>query len=189
MILHSKRNMRTYYDLFEQLYSKYGKPLYVVAYRIVQNRQMAEDCVHETFVKFQRYLSKNNEYNNEDNLESYAGLLYTICHNAAVDMCRNRTPLNQDADYIEHVSFDDIDVVSNPSELLVNRETTRKIYEAIGKLDAKYRNVFLMRNFYGCSREDIACMLDISTETVKKRLVRARKMIIAQLEEEGYHEN
>lgn len=56
--------------------------------------------------------------------------------------------------------------------------------ECISQLDPKYRDIFILRRAYNMSREDIAKTVGISEEAVKKRLQRAKAMILKEYSKE-----
>lgn len=45
-------------SLFEQLYIRYKGLMYHIAYRILQNREDAEDAVHQAFVSLAKNIKK-----------------------------------------------------------------------------------------------------------------------------------
>ena len=52
---------------------------------------------------------------------------------------------------------------------------------ALGRLDEKYRSVFLLREMQGYSTEETARMLDLRVPAVKTRLHRARLSLRREL--------
>ncbi len=44
---------------FEQLYYQYRKLMYLCAWEVLRDEQLAEDAVHEAFIKLTKYLKKN----------------------------------------------------------------------------------------------------------------------------------
>lgn len=46
---------------FEQLYYQYRKLMYLCAREILKDDQLAEDAVHEAFIKLTKYVKKINE--------------------------------------------------------------------------------------------------------------------------------
>ena len=59
----------------------------------------------------------------------------------------------------------------------INKFTCNYIKEIIDKLDLKYRDVIVLKG-YGYGYEEIAYLMHISQELVRKRYSRAKKMII-----------
>ena len=72
---------------------------------------------------------------------------------------------------------------SYPENIIIRRETVQCVSEAIEKLSDIYRDVFILKRIQGFSNEEIAKLFNISVETVKKRLVRSKKLILTYLKE------
>src|SRR5258708_11653811 len=64
-----------------------------------------------------------------------------------------------------------------PSEALERKEVRRKLAEALGTLDRKYRAGFVLRDVVKLNIHEAAEALGISTASVKSRLLRARLML------------
>ena len=61
-----------------------------------------------------------------------------------------------------------------PDELLETRERNQKVLEALGRLDAEYRAVLVMRDIEGFDYQQMADVLGLPLGTLKSRLFRAR---------------
>ncbi len=168
-------------DKLHCLYRRYGKFMYSVAYAVTNDKQYAEDAVHNALIKISNKLSNIDP----DNRARTKAFLYIVCRNAAIDIVKKRTYLNEDELDVENISNEDAGIVANPLDIISTRETNQKLKQALDALDAKYRDVFLLKYAYSYSREDIAEMLGISVEAVKKRLARAKKMLADYLIKEG----
>ena len=164
----------------ERLYFEYRKLMYKEAYDILQDRFLAEDAIHESFIRIINNLHKIDEINRP----STRSFLVIICRNVAKDIYKSKSKLNKVSDIEEYFSTEASNISSNPPDIVITRETLSKISEAIEKLNPIYRDVFLMRRVYGFSREEIANIFGISVETVKKRLVRAKVKIVEYIGEE-----
>ena len=172
-------------DKLKRLYDKYGDMMYNAAYSIVKEKQLAEDSVQDSFMIIKNKLDQIDE----DNPKRTAAFLVIICRNAAKKIYNRQIPLNQKDEWVSRITNEEANIVANPSDIMVSNDTVHKIYEAIDTLDEKYRDVFLLKHVYNYSREDMAYMLGVNKETVKKRLFRAKAMIIDYLKKEGYYEN
>src|SRR5215813_7626423 len=67
-------------ERFEEIVHRFQIPLLQYARRITGDREQARDVVQETFVKFQR--------NGAELQEAPATWLFTVCRNAALNVCR-----------------------------------------------------------------------------------------------------
>lgn len=160
----------------ERLYDKYRKLMYKVAYDILHEHTLAEDAVYESFIRIIKNLHKIDE----DNCPRTRSFLSLICRNVAIDMLKSRTYLNTNEELTEEMP----DTTAEPSQIVINNETKERISKAITALPEIYRDVFLLRYAYNYSRTEISEILNISVETVKKRLSRAKQKLVDVMEKE-----
>ena len=73
----------------------------------------------------------------------------------------------------------------DPEKIIIDNETFMRVVDAITELPPKYRDVLLMRRVYRFSRCQIAEILSLSEDTVKKRLQRAKAKLKEQIKEGG----
>lgn len=164
-------------DKFEQIYLKYRYTMLYVAKSIVKDDQLAEDIVHESFLKIIERL---------DNIDDIfcsktKSFFVTIVRHKSIDAIRknkreNYIPL-EDIEY----SLKDDDLI--PLEEIISQDGYKKLGEYIGCLDEKYRAVLELKYIQGYSDKEIAKILDITPKNVNVRTFRARKMLIKMIEE------
>jgi RNA polymerase sigma-70 factor (ECF subfamily) len=65
-----------------------------------------------------------------------------------------------------------------PERILSAREELEGLYEAIARLPDSCRQVFILRKFHDMSQRDIAQALQISENSVEKRLTRALRKVL-----------
>lgn len=164
-----------------RLYYRYRKLLYKEACLILEDKQLSEDAVQETYEKVIKNLHKINE-NNDANTRNY---LATICRNTAKDIKKKSFPLNKCDKATEHMASSDSEEIPDALDIIIKRESVAEIAEAIEELDDIYRDVFIMRRVQNHTRKEIAEILNINIETVKKRLTRAKAKIIQNLNRRG----
>jgi RNA polymerase sigma-70 factor (ECF subfamily) len=168
----------------ERLYEKYKILMLREAYRILKDNSLAEDAVHQSFEKIIKNLDRIDEQE-EAKARNY---IMIICRHTAFDIYRNRTYLNQNAESLDYEIDDDSDSVladyREPSKIVIDKETVNKVAEIIEKLPPIYRDVILLEKLHGNSKEEIADLLNINYETVRKRSLRARNMLAEALEKE-----
>ena len=70
---------------FPAVYDMLAKPLYIIAYRITQSKEQAEDLTQELFLKL--YLSPPDE-----TVKNPRAWIFRMMHNLAIDMTRSRQP-------------------------------------------------------------------------------------------------
>lgn len=163
----------------ELIYEKYRNRMYIAAYRVVKNPQMAEDAVHDTFVA----LSKNTEKLRDTDS------LYTASY--VVKAAKN-TALNMVKKYAEDkvLSIDEIDIAQDESVLdkICTEENLSIVVSSILALSEKYRDVLSLYYLNELTVSEIAVALSRKESTVKQQLVRGRRKLIDTIKKEvdGY---
>ena len=162
---------------YRELLGRYQRPVFSLVYRMVRDRELAEDLAQETFVKVFNHLeSYNPKY-------KFSSWIFKIASNLAIDTLRKKELKTVSLDGSRHASTPDevestrITVASsdeNPEELLEAKELGDEIEGAIGQLRAEYRTAIVLRHVEGRPYEEIAEIMEIPLGTVKTYIHRAR---------------
>ena len=169
---------------YRELVRRYERPIFSLIYRMVRNREQAEDLSQETFVKA---LNAIESYRPEYKFSSW---IFKIANNAAIDHLRRRdldtlsldgSPNATTADEIEATALQVGDRAQGPLAELESRELGSAIEEAIGRLRPEYRSCILLRHVEGMAYEEIAQLLDLPLGTVKTYIHRARNELRGHL--------
>jgi len=171
-------------EKIRRLYINYRKLMFKEAYAILKDHALAEDAVHNSFVKIINYIHKINEKNDA----STRNYLVIICRNVAIDMQKRKLPLMNEHDNIEDISNEDASIEPNLLDIVINGESVAEISYAIEQLPSKYRDVIIMHYVKEHNIKEIAEILDISEENAKKRLYRARKKLLKYMNGMKYDE-
>ena len=169
-------------NLVEEIYIKYERHMYYIALDILSDRLDAQDCVHETIAKIIDYLDKYKAAKQQGYLEKLIGI---ACRNCALNMYdkKRRRRKHELSTLIsskdsEPYGIDDIpDDSAWVDKIVISEHNYKLLKELVGKLDLKYRDIITLRSI-GFSNSQIANLMGISVELVRKRLSRARKEII-----------
>jgi RNA polymerase sigma-70 factor (ECF subfamily) len=165
-----ERFLRGEVEGFNLLVKNYKVRLFSLLYRLVGNREEAEDILQETFLRVYRQ-KESYDFN-----YSFSTWIYTI----ALNLCRN---LYKRKKKVRFLGMDSL--VNHPdpnSENHVNRNRLSSILErAISSLPFKYRTVFLLRDVDQLSYEEVASTLSLPLGTVKSRVNRARRILQKKL--------
>jgi len=168
----------------ESLLTKYERQVYGVARRIVPQHQDAEEVVQQTFMSVIEHLG---EFREESQFRTW---LLRIATNHALGLLRKQTVRaggslddRDPDDTYQGIPRPEYIAIwrETPEEIAVRRETRQHVDDALATLKEKYRVVFVLRDIEGFSTRETAEMLDISEETVKIRLLRARLMLRERL--------
>jgi len=162
---------------YRELIRRYQRPVFSLVFRMVRDRELAEDLAQETFVKV---LNAIDSYRPEYKFSSW---IFKIANNAAIDHLRRReldtlsldgSPHAETADAIEATTLQIGDESESALDEVANRELGSQIEAAIGQLRPEYRNCIILRHIDGRPYEEIAEMLDLPLGTVKTYIHRAR---------------
>jgi len=168
----------------ERMYSKYKNLMHREAYNILKDDGLAEDAVQQSFIK----VIKNIEKLDEENIARTRNYLVIICRNTAIDIYKNRLYLNSNSEFFDYEVNEENETTKidpiEPSQVIIGKETVEKIAKHIEKLPQKYRDIIMLENLYENTKEEIAELLGLNYETVKKRSQRARKMLADSLRKE-----
>ena len=168
-----------------ELIKRYERPVFSLVFRMVRDRELAEDLTQDTFVKV---LSHLDRYRTDFKFSSW---LFKIANNVAIDHLRRRqldtvsmdgSPHATSSDAVEASRFDISDGSENALDEMEARELGSAIERAIASLRPEYRSCILLRHVEGRSYEEIATTLDLPLGTVKTYIHRARHELRRALE-------
>jgi RNA polymerase sigma-70 factor, ECF subfamily len=162
---------------YRELMERYQRPVFSLVYRMVRDREQAEDLAQETFVKV------FNNIERYDARYKFSSWIFKIASNLAIDALRRKELDTVSIDGSRNATTPDqiegsrITVVSrdeNPEEVLEAKQLGDEIEHAIGLLRADYRTAILLRHVEGRPYEEIAEIMQIPLGTVKTYIHRAR---------------
>ncbi len=164
-------------DAYRELIRRYERPVFSLVFRMVRDRELAEDLAQDTFIKVLNHIDR---YRPEFKFSSW---LFKIANNVAIDHLRKRqvetirmegSPHALTADAIEATSFEIESHGESALEEMEAKELGSAIERAIARLRPEYRSCILLRHVEGRSYEEIATTLDLPLGTVKTYIHRAR---------------
>ncbi len=158
---------------FESLYFTYRKLMFHVANGILNDEGLAEDAVHQAFLKVLENFDKVGDIS----CHKTRSYVVIIVRNAAINMYNSRK--RHSAVPIEEAAF------CIAEEKLERTDDLDSLAEAVLKLPVIYKDALKLKYVQGFSNSEIARMLDISEAAVRKRLERARRMLEEILGREG----
>ena len=162
---------------FRELVRRYERPVFSLIFRMVRDRETAEDLAQDTFIKVLNHIDR---YRPEFKLSSW---LFKIANNVAIDHLRKRqlrtvsiegSPHAATAAEVEATTLSLADQGESPLQEMESRELGSAIERAIAGLRPEYRACILLRHVEGRSYEEIASTLDLPLGTVKTYIHRAR---------------
>ena len=164
-------------DAYRELISRYERPVFSLIFRMVRDKETAEDLAQETFIKV---LNNIDRYLPEFKFSSW---LFKIANNITIDFLRRRQIDTisiegaPDAVTAESKKATAIALASggeSPLQELESKELGEQIEKAIGKLRPEYRACILLRHVEDYSYDEIAEIVKLPLGTVKTYIHRAR---------------
>jgi RNA polymerase sigma-70 factor (ECF subfamily) len=174
---------------YRELIRRYERPIFALLFRMVRDRELAEDLAQETFVKA---LNAIDSYRPEFKFSSW---IFKIANNAAIDHLRRRELDTLSLDGSPHAETPEAMQATalqigarqeTPLDTVEAKELGTAIEAAIGSLRPEYRSCILLRHVEGRAYEEIAEMLNLPLGTVKTYIHRARnelRLSLAHLKE------
>ncbi|MHA0858098.1 RNA polymerase sigma factor SigW [Paenibacillus sp. CMAA1364] len=166
---------------FAEIVELYKDKIYFLGYRMLNNRQEAEDVVQETFLRVFKSLDRY------DPNQKFSTWIYRIATNLSIDRLRKRKPTySLDADMNDQEGLDGYSILPGDdrtpeSEVLLS-ETKQIVYKAIESLPVKYKSVMILRYLQEMSLQEISDVLDMPVTTIKTRVHRGREFLRKSLE-------
>lgn len=172
---------------FETIVERHQQAVYRILYRLLRNKQEAEDIAQETFLRCYRHLGK---YDQE---RAFAPWLYRITTNLALsrlrhltkhqfvqwETCDNRVSETQVADTGQQA----LTAREGPSRNLdpeaawERKEVRSEIVKALKNLKPPDRLIVVLRYFEELSYEEIAYIMQTRRNNIEVRLFRARQKL------------
>ena len=150
-------------EAFAALYDRHSQAAYYVAYRMMGERQAAEDLAQDAFIKAWRGAGG---YRSERG--SVRTWILSIVHNRGVDLLRSTATRRRAQDKIEAAAAH-----SEPSDAFAEswRNTRRdQVREALETLPPEQLKILKLTYFWGYTHVEIAGLLTLPLGTVKGRL-------------------
>lgn len=161
-----------------ELVERFQRPVFSLVYRMVRDRELAEDLSQEVFVRTFHNLERY------DRSYRFSSWLFKIAYNLTVDHLRRKNlPTismhgSPDAVTAERQEATSLTIASSeelPDDLLEAKELADHLEEAIDVLRPEYRTAILLRHVEGRAYEEIAEIMEIPLGTVKTYIFRARR--------------
>lgn len=143
---------------FEELYSKYSKLIYKIAYSILKNKSDAEDITQIVFEKIYSMDKENLPTKNE------TSWIYSVTKNETLNYFKsNRNNINLDDIY---------EIEDNNQEIskIIDQENYNRL---ISKLNDNEKEIISLKIISNFSFEEIGKILNMPTGTVKWRYYKA----------------
>lgn len=158
---------------FIDLYNATSSKLFALVYRIVKNRDTAEDILQQGYLKIWREAGRFDK----DKGRAFTWML-VIMRNKSLDILRQKKR-ERAKDIIDETV---VDKAAGPSENSDQRRMQQTLLTCLNALPANMAQVLRMRYLEGFSGEEIAHSLKISANTVRSWIRRGLQRLKAMLD-------
>lgn len=157
---------------FGKIIEAYQRPVYNLAYRMLNNSGEAEEAAQEAFI---RAYTRLESYNPNHKFSTW---LLSITSNYCIDIIRKRRAilLNIDEPLPPHPALMS-ERSSGPEPQIVQSQQEELVQTLLAELAPEYREAVVLRYWHELSYDEIAEMMDTTVSAIKSRLFRARKQL------------
>jgi len=156
-------------NAFRKFFDLYYPKLLHLAFSILKNDEVAQDVVLEVFEKV---WEKRIELTQIESMTKY---LFVLVKNKSIDELRKRKELivfeSDESNVIEKILF------QHPENILLNKELSEKISEAILNLPEKCRLVYRLIKEEGLKYKEVSELLNLSPKTIDNHISNAMNRI------------
>jgi RNA polymerase sigma factor (sigma-70 family) len=153
----------------EVFYRRFAPKMYGVCMRFAKNQMEADDILQEGFIKV---FTNLKSFRNEGSLE---GWVRKTIVNTAINLYKKNIKHHKDTD-IEHA-----EAIHNFEQNSIDSISAQELLNLIQDLPTGYRVVFNLNIIEGYSHKEIGQLLEISENTSKSQLSRARQALQKKL--------
>jgi RNA polymerase sigma-70 factor (ECF subfamily) len=146
-------------DALHRIYAKYKRDLFTIAVSLLGDRDLAEDCLQDAFV---RLAESAGRIRVASNLKAY--LASCVVNRARDQVRRERARVGCPVEQLG-CSI----VAPSPTRQLIDDEQAATLLNAIGQLPREQREAFVLHAQAGLAFRDIAALQGVSVRTVHSR--------------------
>ena len=155
----------------ERLFLLYEKMMYRIAYNILHHHQDAEDALMTAWEKIASNLKKISEID----CPQTKSFIVIIVERTAIDLYRKNQRKRDTESLVD---------IYEESPVFLTRDKSfedAELYEVFRQLPKQYGEVLTYHYMNSLSMKEIASILNISEEAVKKRIQRGRSIVAKEL--------
>jgi len=168
--------MRGQNEEFDAFYREYGRRLYAVAFRLVQNREDALDILHDSFVRAYRHWKR---FRGSSKVSTW---LYRIVVNLSYDCLRKRSR-NRHLELFDH--YDYRKESYDGERAIATKTLADQVRAGVETLTEKQKAVFVLKVYEELSFQEIAQATASRIGTVKATYFQALQKVRRYLKEQG----
>ena len=169
-------------ELYGEIIERYRGKLFAYLYRLIGEKEEAEDLLQDVFIKTFRNLSRY------DTDRKFSSWIYRIAHNEAVNHIKRKSLkrfISLDNIVSTKDKMDSSSAEDDAETAWIRKETGEEVNVAVSHLPLKYRQVLALRYYSDKSYEEIGEILGKSVNTVGTLIKRAKSKLAEELKGAG----
>lgn len=152
----------------DYVFDNYGNLIFKVAYSVLNNRGISEECVNDVLLKI--WDNINSFKKEEDKFKSW---IIGITKYTAIDMLR------REQKHDNNISIEFYDAEDGSVEVyLEQKEMREEVLQEINNFNHRSKEIFINRFFLGYSIKDISKATNLSENAISNRIRRGRHRLI-----------
>lgn len=163
-------------NAFAYLVDAYKSMVFSLVFKMTKNREEAEEICQDTFIKAYKNLSK---FKGDSKFSTW---LYRIAYHASLDAIKKNKNNNNTLE-INEITFNQIKSVDNILEGIERKERAKIMNDCLLKLPEEERSIIWMFYYDELSVKEMMEVTQFSEANIKVKLLRARKKLLAIVEE------
>lgn len=167
---------------FGVLIDRYKQMVFTLAYRMLRNKEDAEEIAQDTFLKAHKAL---DTFKGDAKFSTW---LYKIAYYQSLDLLKKKKRQIASVSIDQYISVD-IKVMNGVLEELDRQDRVRIVKMAIDRLTEEDAAIVSLFYFEELSIKEIAEIVSLSPELIKVRLFRSRKQLAILLSNSLITEN
>lgn len=157
---------------FEQIYHMYRNIMFYVAKNILKDDYLSEDAVHNAFINIAENMKNISDVHSK-RTKSYVVI---IVRNISLNMLKKQKLIVELDEFIE-IEGDD----HNLEDEVLAKLSFDFIVDEIMKMPLIYKDVLYLSYVEDLRTLEISKLINVSNETVKKRLQRGRRILLENI--------
>ncbi len=165
---------------FEELYQTYERLMHYLAVQILKDDRLAEEAVQEAFMRVAKNFSKINEIH----CPKTRNFLVIIVKNVSLTMWNKEHDMQNVVSIEASTEETGIEFCIDDKADWNESASAKGVVHTILNLPETYRNVLYLWGVYGYTPKEIANLLNMNVDTVRKRIQRGKELLEKQLKED-----
>ena len=162
-----------------EIYEEHKNALYKYALKILQNQELAEDAVHNSFISIIEHKEKYFNLTGRDFLSSAV----IIVRNKCFDILRKKKPYDETPieDFENYLESEDLPL---DEQAIISSEYAI-MWKHLNSIDEISRQVLIMKYYHGMSYNEIGEKLNMTPKHVDTKIMRAKEKVRKLMKQEG----